>query len=295
MTTEDESYPKRLKRLASPPRVLHLAGNWEHDGPIVAIVGSRDATGDGIDFTEALAAELARADAAIVSGLARGIDAAAHRGALGAGGRTGAVLGTGLDQCYPRGHEALQDSVRSSLGLMSELMPGTRARPGTFAARNRIVAALSDVVVVVQGQEASGALITAEEARRIGVPVGAVPWDPREPLSAAPNELIRAHGAVLVRGADDVLALAGAIDSPSSARSTAVPSGAMDRPPRRTKLSDPEARAFAALRTRAQSLDQVAERAGLSAAAAGAALLALELAGLARREPGAMYRRSGGR
>lgn len=294
MGVEDEGYPKRLKRLASPPRVIHLAGPWEHDGPIVAIVGSRDATGDGIDFTESLAAELVQADAAVVSGLARGVDAAAHRGALRAGGQTGAVLGTGLDQCYPRGQEALQDAVRSSLGLMSEVPIGTKPRPGMFAARNRIVAALADVVVVVQGRETSGALITAEEARRIGVPVGAVPWDPRDPLSAAPNGLIRAHEAVLVRGVDDVLALAGANDSPLR-RSATARSRTMDRPAPRTKLPDPESRALAALRTKPQSLDQVAERAGLSAAAAGAALLALELAGLARREPGAQYRRSGGR
>lgn len=295
MSIGDQGYPERLKRLASPPRVLHVAGNWNLNGPIVAIVGSRVASGDGIDFTEALAADLAGADAAIVSGLARGIDAAAHRGALRAGGRTGAVLGTGLDQCYPRGQEALQEAVRSSLGLMTEIPPGTKPRPGTFAARNRIVAALADVVVVVQGRDTSGALITAEEARRIGVMVGAVPWDPRDPLSAAPNELIRAHGAALVRDAEDVLALAGVREATLGARSSTARSRAMDRPAPRAKLSDSEARALAALRTRPQSLDQVAERAGLSAAAAGAALLALELAGLARREPGAQYRRSGGR
>ena len=298
LTLASEAYPARLRRLASPPRVLHLAGSWDHDGPIVALVGARDATGDGLDFAQALAAELAEANAAIVSGLALGIDAAAHHGALRAGGLSGAVLGTSLDRCYPRDHESLQEELRGSLGLMSELKPGTRSSKGAFAARNRLVAAVADVVVVVQGRETSGSLITARAARRIGVPVGAVPWDPREPLGAGPNALIRDGRATLIRDARDVLELAGVTRRRSIApadRATRAPSGATAHvPARATPLPDAEARAFAALRSRQQSLDEVAERAGLSVPAAGAALMSLELAGLARREPGGRYRRSRG-
>ena len=293
LTLGSEGYPARLARLSSPPRALHLDGSWEHDGPIVAIFGSRGATPDGIDVAEWLAAELAASNAAVLSGLAHGIDAAAHRGALRAGGRSGAVLGTGLDRCYPRAHESLQEELRASLGLMSELPPGTAPQRGTFAARNRILAALADVVVVVQGDEDSGALITADHARRIGVPVAAVPWPPREPLAVAPHQLIRSGAATLVRNAEDVLALTGAMPDPLLAPASAperTPANPRPRPP----LPEIESRAFAALRSRAQSLDEVAERAGLSASAAGAALLSLELSGLARREPGGFFRRAGG-
>lgn len=273
--------------------MLHLDGSWEHDGPVVAIVGSRNATPDGIDVAGWLAGELAASNAAVLSGLAHGIDAAAHRGALRAGGKSGAVLGTGLDRCYPRAHRPLQEELRASLGLMSELPPGTAPQKGTFAARNRILAALADVVVVVQGDEDSGALITADHARRVGVPVAAVPWNVHEKLAAAPHQLIRSGAATLIRSAEDVLALAGAVPEPLLAPASAgkpTPPIARTRPP----LPEVESRAFAALRSRAQSLDELAERAGLSASAAGAALLSLELAGLARREPGGFFRRSGG-
>ena len=286
-----DDYPARLLRLSSPPRALHLDGAWNHDGPIVAIVGAREATLDGLDFAASLAADLVQANAAIVSGLAVGIDAAAHRGALRAGGRSGAVLGTGLDRCYPTRHASLQEELRRSLGLMSELKPNASGRRGTFAARNRIIAALADVVVVVQGREDSGSLQTAEEAMRIDVPVGAIPWDPREPLSAAPNALLKDGAAALIRGADDVLALAG-FASPSARAPAPVPRPGPAVDP--ATLPEIESRAFAALRSRAQSLDQVAERAGLPASAAGAALSSLELFGLARREPGGLFRRSGG-
>jgi len=291
LTPANDDYPARLLRLASPPRALHLDGAWNHDGPIVAIVGARKPTDDGLDFAAWLAADLVRANAAIVSGLAVGIDAAAHRGALRAGGRSGAVLGTGLDRCYPKEHASLQEELRGSLGLMSELTPSASGRRGTFAARNRIVAALADVVVVVQGREDSGSLQPAEEAARIGVPVAAVPWDPREPLSEAPNALLKDGVATLVRGAGDVLALAGLATPLAGAPSSVSRPGRAVDP---ATLREVEARAFAALRSRAQSLDQVAERAGLPASAAGAALSTLELFGLARREPGGLFRRSGG-
>jgi len=300
LTLASDDYPAKLRRLKSPPRVLHLAGSWEHDGPIVALVGAREANGDGLDFAAWLAAELAEAGAAIVSGLALGIDAAAHRGALRAGGRSGAVLGTSLDRCYPRGHESLQEALRGSLGLMSELEPGMHSGKGAFAARNRLVAAVADVVVIVQGRKTSGSLITARDATRIGVPVGAVPWDPRELLGAGPNALIRDGRATLIRDAGDVLALAGvALLPPLAPTVTAIraPAGAKARAAAAAfarRLPDAEARALAALRSRQQSLDEVAERAGLSTPAALAALLSLELAGLARREPGGRFLRARG-
>jgi len=144
---------------------------------------------------------------AVVSGLARGIDTAAHQGALDAPGVSGAVLGTGVDRAYPRENAALQARLARSLGLMSEIPSGGTATRGTFATRNRLLAAMVDVVVVVQGRAGSGSLITAQEAARLGRPVAAIPWDSREPLGEAPHALIRDGVATLVRDADDVLDL----------------------------------------------------------------------------------------
>ncbi|HEU4724702.1 MAG TPA: DNA-processing protein DprA, partial [Candidatus Eisenbacteria bacterium] len=160
----DEGYPERLESLARPPRHVYLEGPWTHDGPFVAIVGSRHADGDGLDIARSLAAELAREGAAVISGLALGIDAAAHEGALDAGGKSGAVLGTPLDRVHPRRHATLQRRLAASLGILSELAPGTAATKGTFVSRNRLVAALADVVIVVQGRAKSGALLTADFA-----------------------------------------------------------------------------------------------------------------------------------
>ncbi|MGE5177170.1 MAG: DNA-processing protein DprA [Hyphomicrobiales bacterium] len=301
-------YPPRLRSLAHPPETVFLAGPWDHDGPIVAVVGSRRANGDGCDVARSLASELAGRGVAIVSGLALGIDAAAHEGALAVGGRSGAVLGTGLERAYPPGHEALQAAVRDSLGLLSELAPGESPRRATFAERNRLLAALADAVVVVQGDPKSGALLTAKAARGLGRPVGAVPWDPREALGAAPHELIRDGRATLVRDADDVLALIGVMVAPAGLSGARAAPGAPRRsrpsstrratraagPPASETGAAPDAvlaRVLDALRFRPEPLDDVALRAGLAAPDVAVALLALELSGRARREPGGRYGR----
>jgi DNA processing protein len=267
---------------------VYLVGSWDHPGPLVAIVGARDATDDGIDVARELARALAVQGIGIVSGLARGIDAAAHQGALGAGGASGAVLGTSLDEIYPREHASLQRTLSRSLGLMSEIAPGAPATKGTFATRNRILAAIADAVLVVQGRPGSGSLITAREALRLGRPVGALPWDSREPLGEASHELIHAGKARLVRHAEDVLDLLGMAADARGAeahRSRVTPIEVENLPPH-------EAALYRALRERPRSLDYLAAAASLTAAELGAALLALELNGLARRAPGGLARRS---
>jgi DNA processing protein len=265
---------------------------------MVAIVGARDATGDGLDLTYELAAALAERGVAVISGLARGIDAAAHRGALAAGGRTGAILGTPLAGVYPPEHEALQREVAGSLGLLSEIAPGAAATRSTFASRNRLLAAVSDAVVVAQGRAGSGALLTVAAARALGRPVGAVPWDPREPLAEAPLALLRAGRASLIRHADDVLALLPPFtgSAPADAEQCA-PKGAGDLFPDEgaEPVEGPEGLLLAALRRRAEPLDLAARRAGLSIAEAGAALVALELRGRAERLAGGTVRRARGR
>lgn len=300
----DEGYPERLMSLSRPPERVYLEGPWIHAGPIVAVVGSRHANGDGLDFARNLAAELAHAGAAVISGLALGVDAAAHEGALDAGGVSGAVLGTPLDRVYPRRHAPLQRRLAHSLGLLSELALGTASTPGTFVSRNRLVAALADVVIVVQGREQSGALLTADFARGLGRPIGAVPWDPREELAAAPLSLLVAGHAAVVRHADDVLDLidrAAGRTPPSPAKPRAA------RVPRRTAASlqgrasrrglaldlfagESEAKLLRSLRRFAEPLETAAARSGLSVAEAGAALILLELAGRAKRIDGGLVR-----
>jgi DNA processing protein len=290
---DDPDYPSRLRDLSGPPSPVYVRGSWNHDGPVVAIVGSRNPTHTGVDFARSLAADLAREGAAVVSGLARGIDGAAHEGALSEGGRTGAVLGTPLDTVYPPEHHELHERLAASLGLMSELPPGAHATRATFATRNRMIAALAHAVVLVQGDARSGALLTARAAAAIGRPVGAVPWAPWDPLGQAPHALIRDRAAVLVRHAADVLALAG--ETPSLALKRAMAARfadgghqASDR--RGPALPTAEQRVLAGLTRYPEPVDLVASRIALTAAETSAALLALELAGLCRREPGGRYR-----
>ncbi|HEV8128514.1 MAG TPA: DNA-processing protein DprA [Candidatus Eisenbacteria bacterium] len=293
---DDPDYPFRLRDLSDSPSPVYLEGPWDHDGPIVAIVGSRNPTSIGVDFTRALAADLAREGAAVVSGLARGIDGAAHEGALSEGGRSGAVLGTPLDKVYPPEHRELHERLAGSLGLMSELPPGAHATRATFASRNRMIAALAHAVVLVQGDGRSGALLTARAAAAIGRPVGAVPWAAWDPLGEAPHALIRDRAAVLVRHAADVLELAGETPSLALTRATALAlrrAGGGDEFPEVRRSGAPpaaEQRVLAGLTRYPEPVDLVASRAALTAAETSAALLALELAGLCRREPGGRYR-----
>lgn len=261
--------------------------------------GSEDATEDGIDVARGLARSLAGRGIAVVSGLARGIDTAAHQGALDAPGVSGAVLGTSIDRAYPRENAMLQARLSDSLGLMSEIPVGVSATRGTFATRNRLLAAIADVVVVVQGRAGSGSLITACEAARLGRPVAAIPWDSREPLGEAPHALIRDGVATLVRGADDVLDLIPGFGGHAedtiragsrASRESLAPASAVGRPREAPDVLDglapAEVALYRALRERPLPLDHLALSASLTASELAVALLTLELSGLARRTGG---------
>jgi len=191
----------------SPPD-LRTRGRWPPpEGPRAAIVGSRRPTPYGEAVAEELALELARAGVVIVSGLALGIDAAAHRGALNAGGVTVAVMGTGVDVIYPSAHTVLAEAILAGGGaLVSQFPDGTAPRRHNFPARNYTMAALSDVVVVVEAAEGSGALITAEAALELHKEVMAVPGSVFSPQSVGAHGLLR-DGAGLVQNARDVLAV----------------------------------------------------------------------------------------
>ncbi len=203
-------YPARLGDLPDPPPVLFLRGHheWLSAGPVAAIVGTRVASAYGERVTRELASQLARAGALVLSGMARGIDGAAHRGALGAGGRSGAVLGTGIDIAYPASHRPLHAELSDRGVVIAEQPPGEPATGGSFPERNRIIAALADLVIVVEAGRKSGALITATRALELGRVVAAVPGQIDSPQSAGSNELLR-DGAQFIASPADAVALLG--------------------------------------------------------------------------------------
>lgn len=205
-------YPERLARLHHPPPILWARGPLPADaGRAVAVVGTRRANRDGRELAREIAGELAQFGIRIVSGLAAGVDGAAHRGALAADGETAAVLGSGLRFRYPRANHGLYAELEGRGVILTEFEPSIRPEPHRFPTRNRIVAALSDAVLVVQAPARSGALLTAREAGNIGVEVLACPGNPRQAVSAGCHELVR-DGAGLVTTAAHVLSELGWAD-----------------------------------------------------------------------------------
>jgi DNA processing protein len=278
---QDGQYPAALGRLRDRPQRLRVRGDLG-DRRRVAVVGTRLSDGYGDELARVIALGLARAGVTVVSGGAAGVDGVAHRAALEAGGHTIAVFGTGIDVAYPREHGSLFDEIVAAGGaLVSELPDGAQPAPWTFPRRNRIVAALSEAVVVVRAGVRSGALITAALARRLGVAVFAVPGDVRERLSAGPNALLR-DGARVAEGPEDVLdALgigAGAEPGQLELPCAAAPSGDAGR-------------LYAALRRDSRHADELAREAGLDPGPAAVALLTLELEGLCEQRPGRYFLR----
>ena len=205
LTWEDEAYPRRLKEIDQPPPVLYLRDNLQpEDEWAVAIVGTRGITAYGRQVTAEIASVLARRGVTVISGLARGVDAEAHKAALNAGGRTLAVLGSGVDQIYPPEHRQLANQIIASGALMSDYAPGTPPDGVNFPPRNRIISGLSMAVIVIEAGERSGALITAEFAADQGREVFAVPGNINAPKSVGCNRLIH-QGARPLLTPEDVL------------------------------------------------------------------------------------------
>jgi DNA processing protein len=286
----DADYPLQLAATIGAPAELFVLGDASLLArPQIAIVGSRTPTAAGRRIAATLAADLAAAGYVITSGLARGIDAAAHEAALGAGGTTIAVCGTGLDTCYPRQNRALFERIASRGLLVSEFPPGTQPRPFHFPRRNRIISALARGVVVVEAAAGSGSLITADHAASQGRDVFAVPGSPLNPLAAGCNDLIR-NGAALVRGAADVLAEAGILPGQiplpvqqlAGRAKPAVGGGPLDKD--YEMLLD-------ALGFEPASIDDLVDRTGLAAGSVASMMLILELDGRVEARPGALYNR----
>jgi DNA processing protein len=204
----DPAFPRRLTCIPDPPEQLWVRGDPAHlptpDEPSLAIVGSRAASRDGLDAARRLASDLARAGVVVVSGLARGIDAVAHQATLDVGGRTIAVLGSGLARLYPPEHEALADRMLPHGAVVSEYPPDAAPQAGRFPRRNRLVSGLADAVLVVEAPEKSGALITASMALEQGKDVLVVPGRVAGQRNRGGHRLIQ-DGAMLVESADDIL------------------------------------------------------------------------------------------
>lgn len=275
-------WPRDLDDLPDPPVALFARGASDETMaalagcPAIAVVGSRRATAQGLSFARELAAGLARRGAVVVSGLAHGIDAAAHEGALDGGGITVGVMGCGVDVPYPRRNRTLAERIMRRGALVSEFWPGTPPAPWRFPARNRIVAGVAAAVAVVEAGARSGALITADFALEAGRPVLAVPGWPSAAASAGTNGLLRA-GAALLESVRDV------VDEVPGARwaDEDRPAGA---PPRGVA-----AQVYECLAHEPLAADVVAERVGHDAATVAAALAVLEVEGRVVRGQGQRY------
>jgi DNA processing protein len=271
-------YPRLLAEISGRPPVIYLRGELTPaDETCVAIVGTRRATPYGRQAAERIAAELAAAGVTVVSGLARGVDAAAHRAAIESGGRTIAVLGSGPDVIYPAEHRRLAEQVIASGAIISEQPPGAKPDAQNFPARNRIISGLSVGVVVIEAPVRSGALITASFAADQGRDVFVVPGSVFAPSSEGTNALLR-DGARLVRDGADILEDL----SLDARRETAALQ-------RELPLDAAELRLLAAVGAEARHIDELAETAGLGAAETGALLLTLELKGLVRNHGAQFY------
>ncbi len=280
ISVNDPRYPPLLAAIACPPPVLFVQGDPALLlQPQVAMVGSRRPTPSGREAARTIAGELSKYGLTITSGLAIGIDAESHEGALRGGGHTVAVMGTGSDQIYPTRHRGLAARILADGGaLVSEFAPGARLEPANFPRRNRIISGLSLGVLVVEAALPSGSLLTARYAGEQNREVMAVPGPIRSPVSRGCHELLR-QGAALVEGADDVLAALGDRFRPllGSDRIAAATSTTVLLP---GSLSAEERRVLDATGYEVTTLDTVSERAGLGAAAVGAAVTRLELRGL---------------
>lgn len=289
-------YPAALRDLHHPPIVLYVQGPLPLPGErAVAIVGTRRATEYGRRLARDLAGELAAAGVWIVSGMARGIDGSAHRAALDAGGRTAGVVAGGLDVEYPASNRGLFAAMRERGVLTSEFPPGTRPEAGLFPRRNRIIAALARVTVVVQAGRPSGALITASHALELGRDVGAVPGPVGPRASAGVHELLR-DGAAVVTSAADIVELLDGVAAGGTG-SLVRPAGGEDAPLPAAAGALPEAdhaaagRVWELLSEGPCAADALAARSGLPHAAARALLDRMELAGLLGALPGNRYER----
>jgi len=290
LTQEDEGYPEPLRQSYDPPLALYVWGELQpSDCHAIAIVGSRKTSHYGVQTARQFAFQLAGAGLSIVSGLARGIDTHAHEGAIAAKGRTVAVIGSGLGQVYPPENMALAEKIAFGHGaVVSEFSLHTSPSKKTFPMRNRIVAAWSGAVVVIECPEWSGARITANLAAELGKPIYAVPGQIDRPTSAGCNDLIR-EGATLVTSGQDILDDISTLSSgkPKLAAATDEGEQSLHRP----VLDGPEQLIHDALYGETLRVDEILTATSLPMQDINAMLLKLEIQGLVRQFPGGRFAR----
>ncbi len=280
----DNDYPALLREIADPPAALYVLGRRDALAwPQLAIVGSRNPTPAGVDNARAFGRALAHSGLSITSGLALGVDGAAHRGALDADGTTIAVCGTGLDRVYPARHRELAHVIVEHGALISEFALGTSPRPENFPIRNRLISGLSLGTLVVEAALESGSLITARLALEQGREVFAIPGSIHSPQARGCHALIR-QGAKLVENADDVLEELGAL---AQFAQTRMPVSTAPK----AKLPASSAHLLECLGHDPTTLDALIERSGLTADAVSSMLGALELDGFVAAMPGGRYQR----
>lgn len=290
VTILDPVYPPRLRMIPDPPPLLYVTGNLQNaDHQALAIVGSRVSTHTGRAFTRQLSGTLAELGFTIVSGLARGIDAAAHQGAIESGGRTIAVLGCGINRTYPSEHEHLRQQIEAQGGVLSEFPPATVPRGHHFPERNRVISGISMGVVVTEAAAKSGSLITARLASEQNREVFAVPGAVSNPMSRGPHLLIK-QGAKLAESVEDILEeLLPQLEAP--VRDRILRHAGRPTPPL-PQLGHEEKTIFNFISLEPISLEDVVSQCTFAPAKAMSILLNLEIKGVIMQLPGAKYVRA---
>jgi DNA processing protein len=280
ITMDDAAFPDSLRDTPDPPVFLYVKGALKpEDGSAVAVVGTRKPTYYGKTVTHRLAGELAASGFTVVSGLARGIDTQAHRGALAAGGRTIAVLGCGIDVVYPPENRALMEEIGRTGAVVTENPFGTKPESGYFPARNRIISGLARGTVIIEASEDSGSLITARYALDQGRKLFAVPGNIGSPVSRGTNSLIK-EGAILIEGTGDVLAGLGAGPAAAAPRTGVRPL---------PMLTPDESVVLNCISREPKHIDVLLNESRIAAGALGGVLVNLELKGLAKQLPGKYF------
>jgi DNA processing protein len=286
--TEPE-YPQNLLQIYDPPVLLYVRGDASIlNAPAIGMVGTRRPTIYGSQMAERISRDLAAKGLTIVSGLARGIDAISHKGATEVGGRAIGVLGTGIDICYPKENKKLFEKVLERGAIVSEFPVGWHPAPENFPVRNRIIAGMPIGVVIVEGKQYSGSLITARLAMEFGREVFGVPGNVTQDVSFAPNQLIK-QGAKLVTSAEDVIE-----ELPTPVRAALVQAEPVEAEQRNLLLTegltDSEQKLYALLSAEeAQPIDYLVETTGLNSSEVLATLFTLEMKGIIRQLPGKQF------
>jgi DNA processing protein len=285
----DPEYPQTLLQIYDPPVMLYVRGDVQVlNLPGISIVGTRRPTLYGTQMAERLGRELAARGLVVVSGMARGIDAIGHQGAMAVNGRAVGVLGTGVDVCYPKENKKLYAKVLERGALLSEFPLGTHPAPENFPIRNRIVAGMPLGVVVVEGAQYSGSLITARLAMEFGREVFGVPGNVTQPVSFAPNQLIKQGAKLVTNGADVIEEL------PTPVRAALVQAEQPETEQRNllaaASLNSSEKKIYDLLSTdEPKHIDDIVERSGLNSSEVLATLFDLEMKGIIRQTPGKQF------